>query len=112
MSATRWVPRFVRVLIALWLALQALILAFILATHGAGMDPDLRLLSGAAMTLASFPLSIGAMFAALTALEAAASLGLLAKALLAWASCFLAGAIQLWLLTVIAGRIAPPAARD
>lgn len=91
-------PRLLRIALWIWLGLQGLILIGILATHGPGMEPDLRMLSGAAIVLASFPLSIGALWAALAGLEHFGVQAHLTNSLVTWASCFLAGATQLWLL--------------
>lgn len=97
-------PLFLRVIVWAWLGIQGLLLLAILLTHGAGMEPDLRMLSGAAMVLASFPLSLATMFASLVALEKFSVSGLLLGAMVNWLSCFLAGALELWLLTALVRR--------
>ena len=93
-----------RITIWIWLGFQGFLLLAIVLTHGAGMEPDLRLLSGAAMVLASFPLSFATMFASLVVLEKLSVNGILIGALVNWLSCFLAGALQLWLLAALARR--------
>ena len=102
-------PRFLRILLWAWLGFQAVLLALIIATHGPGMEPDLRLASGAAMVMASFPLSLLTMYASLQVLETFSGHGLLFNGLVTWAGCFVAGAFQLWLATVLARRFRAPA---
>ena len=99
------IPRLLRVIIIAWLVFQGLLLAAILATHGPSMEPDLRLLSGAAMAFASFPLSLATMYGALMTIEQFALQGHLLNGLITWASCFAAGALELWLLAALAKRL-------
>ncbi len=98
-------PKFLRIVLWVWLAIQGLLLAFILATHGVGMELDLRLVSGAAMVLASFPLSLLSMFASLSGLEKLAVQGLLVSALVNWTGCFIAGIVELWILSALVKRL-------
>ncbi len=104
-------PLFLRILIRAWLGFQALLFLAIVTTHGAGMEPDLRLLSGAAMVFASFPLSLLTMYASLVSLEKLSVDGLLLNALVNWTGCFLAGALQLWLITALVKRLRAARAR-
>jgi hypothetical protein len=97
-TAASTAPRWRRILIWLWLGFQVLLLAGILATHGRGMEPDLRMLSGAAMMLGSFPLSIGSLAVTLVGIEKFDVQGYLQAALINWSGCVAAGVVQWWLL--------------
>lgn len=98
-------PHLLRMVMIAWLVFQGLLLAGIMATHGPGMDPDLRLLFGAAMAFASFPLALATMYGALAAIEQFALQSHLLNGLITWVSGFAAGALELWLLAAIARRM-------
>jgi hypothetical protein len=104
-------PRLLRAIIIAWLVFQGVLLAGIIATHGPGMEPDLRLLAGAAMAFASFPLSLATMYGALVAIDQFALQGHLLNGLITWASCFAAGALELWLVAALVKRFQTAANR-
>lgn len=98
-------PFLLRLLMWCWLGFQCLLLVFILATHGAGMEPDLRMLSGAGSAFGSFPLSILTMYIALLGIEHYSSQTVLLNSVITWASGFFAGVVQLWLLNKLVSRL-------
>ena len=106
-SANRFVPRsrVLRFALAVWFFVQLLLLGFIVFTHGTGMDPDLRILSGAATAALSFPLSVPAAFAVLEVMDVVHVDNSMVRALAIWSCCLGAGLLQMVAVTWCARRI-------
>lgn len=96
----------IRIALGAWLLLQAALLGFIVFTHGSGMDPDLRIISGAATAVLSFPLSVPAAFASLEVMDLLNVEHSMVRALVIWACCLGAGLLQMVAVTWCARRLA------
>lgn len=107
-SSTRIGPRsrVLKVALAVWLFLQVSLLGFIVFTHGAGMDPDLRIVSGAVTAALSFPLSVPAAFGVLEVLDVLHVEHSMVRALVIWGCCLGAGLLQMVAVTWCARRLA------